>query len=217
MDTSLPNWLSWSNGYDICLPKFQDASRGSEFDSRWEHGHLGNSGMKLFFILLFSTTRNSTTDDYHQPARPFFCFKIQDPLVSAVRAIPGRWWGRKRTVTVAILDVWNCTQLIVKALAIIVHHWPLFSHLAHRYCECFASGLHCNSCNCSNCCNNLENAAVRQEAVEATLERNPNAFRPKIAPNPGAAEDADGAGRHNKVGNRSPLSLAIFPHKTRVS
>jgi len=66
------------------------------------------------------------------------------------------------------------------------------------YCECFASGLHCNSCNCSNCCNNLENTTVRQEAVEATLERNPNAFRPKIAPIPGAAEDADGAGRHNK-------------------
>jgi hypothetical protein len=41
---------------------------------------------------------------------------------------------------------------------------------------------------------------VRQEAVEATLERNPNAFRPKIAPSLGAEEDAEGLGRHNKVG-----------------
>jgi hypothetical protein len=35
--------------------------------------------------------------------------------------------------------------------------------------------------------------------VEATLERNPNAFRPKIAPSPGAEENAEGIGRHNKV------------------
>lgn len=36
-----------------------------------------------------------------------------------------------------------------------------------------------------NCCNNVENETVRQEAVEATLERNPNAFRPKIFSSPG--------------------------------
>lgn len=30
----------------------------------------------------------------------------------------------------------------------------------------------------------MENESVRQEAVEATLERNPNAFRPKIASSP---------------------------------
>lgn len=40
---------------------------------------------------------------------------------------------------------------------------------------------------------------MRQEAVEATLERNPNAFRPKIAPSPGAEEETKGVGRHNKV------------------
>lgn len=54
-----------------------------------------------------------------------------------------------------------------------------------RYCECFASGHYCGpECNCQGCCNNAENEATRQEAVEATLERNPNAFRPKIAPSP---------------------------------
>jgi hypothetical protein len=88
---------------------------------------------------------------------------------------------------------------------------PFYRPRAHRYCECFASGLHCNSCNCSNCCNNLENTTVRQEAVEATLERNPNAFRPKIAPIPGAAEDADGAGRHNKVRIRFQIQDWYFP------
>lgn len=57
------------------------------------------------------------------------------------------------------------------------------------YCECFASGTYCDGCNCVNCCNNVENDAVRQEAVEATLERNPNAFRPKIASSPSALRD----------------------------
>jgi hypothetical protein len=48
------------------------------------------------------------------------------------------------------------------------------------YCECFASGRYCAHCNCINCFNNKENEAVRQAAVEAILDRNPNAFRPKI-------------------------------------
>lgn len=57
--------------------------------------------------------------------------------------------------------------------------------VACSYCECFASGNYCGpECNCLSCCNNAENEATRQEAVEATLERNPNAFRPKIAPSP---------------------------------
>ncbi|KAG8376037.1 hypothetical protein BUALT_Bualt09G0022000 [Buddleja alternifolia] len=57
------------------------------------------------------------------------------------------------------------------------------------YCECFASGIYCDGCNCVNCHNNVENEAARREAVEATLERNPNAFRPKIASSPHGARD----------------------------
>ncbi|CAI0408493.1 unnamed protein product [Linum tenue] len=52
------------------------------------------------------------------------------------------------------------------------------------YCECFAAGLYCKDCNCVNCYNNLEHEGARQEAVGLTLERNPNAFRPKIASSP---------------------------------
>ncbi|XVF89197.1 hypothetical protein PTKIN_Ptkin19aG0110900 [Pterospermum kingtungense] len=73
------------------------------------------------------------------------------------------------------------------------------------YCECFAAGIYCNGCNCINCHNNVENEAARQEAVGATLERNPNAFRPKIASSPHRTRDArDDAhdvqmvGKHNK-------------------
>ncbi|XP_022750181.1 protein tesmin/TSO1-like CXC 5 [Durio zibethinus] len=57
------------------------------------------------------------------------------------------------------------------------------------YCECFAAGVFCNGCNCINCHNNVENEAARQEAVGATLERNPNAFRPKIASSPHRPQD----------------------------
>ncbi|KAL0333893.1 UNVERIFIED_CONTAM: protein tesmin/TSO1-like CXC 5 [Sesamum angustifolium] len=74
-----------------------------------------------------------------------------------------------------------------------------------EYCECFASGIYCDGCNCVNCHNNVENEAARREAVEATLERNPNAFRPKIASSPHAARDSREeagevliSGKHNK-------------------
>ena len=64
---------------------------------------------------------------------------------------------------------------------------------AHSYCECFASGRYCDGCNCHNCSNNSEHEATRTEAIEATLERNKDAFRPKIA-SPGGA----GGGGHNR-------------------
>ncbi|KAL9681520.1 hypothetical protein QQ045_013305 [Rhodiola kirilowii] len=73
------------------------------------------------------------------------------------------------------------------------------------YCECFASGTYCENCNCVNCHNNMEHEASRREAVEATLERNPNAFRPKIAGSPQvnrAIKEATGdpllLAKHNK-------------------
>ncbi|KAK1434724.1 hypothetical protein QVD17_00474 [Tagetes erecta] len=73
------------------------------------------------------------------------------------------------------------------------------------YCECFASGVYCEGCNCVNCHNNVENEPARREAIETTLERNPNAFRPKIGSSPHANRDnreeageAVVLGKHNK-------------------
>ena len=59
------------------------------------------------------------------------------------------------------------------------------------YCECFASGNYCSDCNCNNCSNNKESEPQRREAVQSTLERNPNAFKPKVKP-----DDADA--KHSK-------------------
>ena len=50
------------------------------------------------------------------------------------------------------------------------------------YCECFSSGEYCKNCNCNGCCNNIENESIRKKTIAEVLERNPNAFRPKIAP-----------------------------------
>ena len=66
------------------------------------------------------------------------------------------------------------------------------------YCECFTSGLYCDLCNCLNCCNNVENAVLRQEAIESTLDRNPNAFRAKVSEQTQAGGSDEAVGKHNK-------------------
>ncbi|XP_071525010.1 protein lin-54 homolog isoform X3 [Panulirus ornatus] len=61
------------------------------------------------------------------------------------------------------------------------------------YCDCFANGEFCNNCNCANCFNNLAHEEDRQKAIKACLERNPQAFRPKIGKG-----GSDNERRHNK-------------------
>ncbi|XP_078151430.1 protein tesmin/TSO1-like CXC 5 isoform X2 [Carex rostrata] len=73
------------------------------------------------------------------------------------------------------------------------------------YCECFASGVYCDGCNCTNCFNNVENEAARRDAIDATLERNPDAFRPKIGSSPHAAmrENVEAVGELPLVGKHN--------------
>lgn len=54
------------------------------------------------------------------------------------------------------------------------------SHCLKLYCECFTNKTYCAGCNCINCLNTQENELVREKAMQATLERNPIAFDPKI-------------------------------------
>ncbi|CAJ1973874.1 unnamed protein product [Sphenostylis stenocarpa] len=66
-----------------------------------------------------------------------------------------------------------------------------------------SAGIYCDGCNCVNCHNNVDNEAARQEAVGITLERNPNAFRPKIASSPQEPRNSKETeiqviGKHNK-------------------
>ncbi|KAM6392604.1 tesmin [Pluvialis apricaria] len=48
------------------------------------------------------------------------------------------------------------------------------------YCDCFANGDFCNNCNCNNCYNNQLHESERFKAVKVCLDRNPEAFLPKI-------------------------------------
>ncbi|XP_026321238.1 protein lin-54 homolog isoform X2 [Hyposmocoma kahamanoa] len=64
------------------------------------------------------------------------------------------------------------------------------------YCDCFANGEFCNGCNCTNCHNNLENEELRQKAIRGCLDRNPNAFRPKIGKSKSGGPEI--VRRHNK-------------------
>ena len=67
------------------------------------------------------------------------------------------------------------------------------------YCECFASGSYCSlSCNCQGCQNNENFQSQRKSAIDATLERNPTAFRPKIAASAVHVESPSAQGRHTK-------------------
>ncbi|XP_006893457.1 PREDICTED: mucin-2-like [Elephantulus edwardii] len=60
------------------------------------------------------------------------------------------------------------------------HQFPFPSRQACQYCDCFASGDFCNDCNCNNYCNNLRHELERFKAIKAYLDRNPEAFQPKI-------------------------------------
>ncbi|KAJ7327185.1 hypothetical protein JRQ81_016944 [Phrynocephalus forsythii] len=62
------------------------------------------------------------------------------------------------------------------------------------YCDCFANGEFCNNCNCTNCYNNLEHENDRQKAIKACLDRNPEAFKPKI----GKGKEGESDRRHSK-------------------
>ncbi|XP_076327009.1 uncharacterized protein LOC143233959 [Tachypleus tridentatus] len=62
------------------------------------------------------------------------------------------------------------------------------------YCDCFANGEFCKSCNCNNCYNNLDHEEERQKAIKICLERNPFAFHPKI----GKYKDGIAQRRHTK-------------------
>ncbi|XP_050531926.1 protein lin-54 homolog [Daktulosphaira vitifoliae] len=56
------------------------------------------------------------------------------------------------------------------------------------YCDCFANGEFCYQCNCNSCFNNIEHEEDRAQAIRSVLDRNPNAFRPKIKSFVGQAE-----------------------------
>jgi hypothetical protein len=50
------------------------------------------------------------------------------------------------------------------------------------YCECFSADLFCEGCKCKDCNNLPMFSFVREKAIQDTKTKNPNAFKPRIAP-----------------------------------
>ncbi|CAG9333717.1 mip120_2 [Blepharisma stoltei] len=48
------------------------------------------------------------------------------------------------------------------------------------YCDCFAAGIYCEGCSCNECYNVLEHENIRAGYINAILEKNPKAFKPKF-------------------------------------
>ncbi|KAL3660785.1 hypothetical protein V7S43_014187 [Phytophthora oleae] len=70
------------------------------------------------------------------------------------------------------------------------------------YCECFASGGYCDeSCNCLDCANTTATEGVRQQAIASRLEKNPNAFKPKIGATASVVAMTPGGARRSSVGS----------------
>uniref|UniRef100_A0A8R1E2N6 CRC domain-containing protein n=1 Tax=Caenorhabditis japonica TaxID=281687 RepID=A0A8R1E2N6_CAEJA len=59
------------------------------------------------------------------------------------------------------------------------------------YCDCFANGEFCRDCNCKDCHNNISYDSQRSKAIRQSLERNPNAFKPKIGIARGGTADIE--------------------------
>ncbi|OMJ75260.1 hypothetical protein SteCoe_25661 [Stentor coeruleus] len=48
------------------------------------------------------------------------------------------------------------------------------------YCDCFAVDHYCINCSCIDCLNRVEFEDARKDAISSILEKNPDAFKPKI-------------------------------------
>ena len=66
------------------------------------------------------------------------------------------------------------------------------SNCLKLYCECFAAGIHCSVlCHCIECKNDgasRKNDEMRSRSLTNIIDRNPNAFRPKLTAGLGGSE-----------------------------
>jgi hypothetical protein len=86
-----------------------------------------------------------------------------------------------------------------------------------RYCECFASGGYCGpDCKCVGCANTPKSEGLRTDAIHSTLERNPNAFKPKISINTTIMHITDN-NMHPRMANPKSLLSSVSSSSTSSS
>ncbi|KAJ8417676.1 hypothetical protein AAFF_G00225190 [Aldrovandia affinis] len=123
---------------------------------------------------------NSLSSGYNFLPGPYFSqfqqtscpvYPDSQPKMPTIRFSPAYWDSKSRKPC-------SCTK----------------SQCLKLYCDCFANGDICSNCKCINCYNNKEHEYERYQAIKICLDRNPEAFRPKI----GNGKRGEVKGRHNK-------------------
>ena len=66
------------------------------------------------------------------------------------------------------------------------------------YCDCLRNNKYCDGCNCYDCCNVERCAAERSAAIKCIMDRNPSAFRARIAEDPMSMSKEHLSGCHCK-------------------
>jgi len=66
------------------------------------------------------------------------------------------------------------------------------------YCDCFRIIKYCDGCNCNDCANTSGYDHVRVQAMNAILERNSGAFKPRVTENPSSSGKGHLNGCHCK-------------------
>ena len=66
------------------------------------------------------------------------------------------------------------------------------------YCDCFRISKFCENCNCTDCSNTGEKEHERMSAITGILERNPEAFAPRIKEDPSSNAKGHLSGCHCK-------------------
>ena len=66
------------------------------------------------------------------------------------------------------------------------------------YCDCFRINKFCDGCNCNDCANLTQFESERTHAISQILERNPDAFKPRVTEQPDQASKGHLSGCHCK-------------------
>ena len=66
------------------------------------------------------------------------------------------------------------------------------------YCDCFRINKYCDGCNCNDCANLTHYEGERTQAISQILERNPDAFKPRVKDQPDQASKGHLSGCHCK-------------------
>ncbi|KAF9615859.1 hypothetical protein IFM89_026747 [Coptis chinensis] len=165
-----------------------EQSKGDDFPPKNETVALDFPQRKLVRQLFGGGTTNGVVENLKQKPTPLLQQQHNQELLLGSRSLPVLRPDSPRSRPRPNVDAKDGTPKKPKQCNC------KNSKCLKLYCECFAAGVYCDRCNCINCHNNVGNEAARHEAIEATLDRNPNAFRPKIASSPRGAQEVKAVG-----------------------